>query len=358
MSDVKLETPPQSTLTERRVTVSEPCELRDFLKMELPRPSSIVGNKIVIPGGLTVFGAQPKIGKSNLLQQLALARADGQDWVGFPTTPGRTLYVNAEIVASEFQVRFEQMLSEREQPPRESVYVVTVLGRNCHLNTDDGKILIEKFIEQVQPDLVILDPLSHLLWGDESKPDNMKPFLHTVARLRIKYGVAIIVIHHLRKPQRDPRAKNDRPTAHDLSGSSLLYREADSIIIGHGTPGGGWIDLTFDLRHAAPPEIFRIQRGPDLWWSRMGKRSIPESLHEPLAHLLSEGLTYTAWKKAIGATLKCSDKTAKRRIEECVDKGFARKGKKARYELTAETRQAWEESETMRRFLEETPKTE
>src|SRR5262249_40509285 len=127
------------------------------------------------------------------------------------------------------------------------------------------------------------------------------------------------------------------PSAHDLSGSGRFYREADAILIGHGIPGKGEIELRFDLRHAAPPEPFSVVRGSDLWWARTDDPAIPDNLKPALKILLNGPLSHTGWTNAIMEAAPCSNATARRRIAEATDQGFATKGEDGGYRLALAT---------------------
>ncbi len=123
-------------------------DLVDYLEVEFPETESLVGNRLIIPEGFTLMGTWPKVGKSHLAMQLALNRAVGEPWLGFPTKPGRTLYVNCEIVHPMFQERFKDLLGEREKPPRETGFPATVHGMDAYINTPEGRKLTEGLIEQ------------------------------------------------------------------------------------------------------------------------------------------------------------------------------------------------------------------
>jgi len=314
-----------------------PHDLEDFLEMHFPDTPSLVGNKLVIPSGLTLFGGGSKIGKSHLAMQLTLNRAVGEPWLGFPTTPGRTLYINAEIMAPQFQDRFEELLAERHRPPRKTIYIQNVLGLNAYINTQDGKRLIEKSIEKVQPDLTILDPLSHLLLGEEIKQAELQKFFHVLAEWRLKYNTAILLIHHYRKRQRDNRGRHLPATIQDFSGHGLLLREPDAIIGLDGEPDGDTVNLLFGLRHADPPARFRIKRGSDLWWRRMEGLIIPTNLVPPLKLLLNGGLSWANWRDGIMEVEGCHERTARRRKVAAQEKGFVIEVN-GHYELTPEAR--------------------
>ncbi len=297
-------------------------DLVDFLKMKYPPTPSLVGNRLVIPGGFTLMGTWPKVGKSHLAMQLAINRASGEPWLGFPTTKGRSLYINCEIISPMFQERFQDLLDDRKKPQRDSVYLATLRGRRTYINTLEGRQFIEALIEQRKPDLLILDPLSKLMEGNESDPVVMQAFLQVISEWQVKYGVAIMLIHHFRKKPRDLKGKDADASIDEFSGSSLLTRDTDSIIVLDGTPGNNKITMRFALRHAEGPAPFVIKRGDDLWWRRIKGLVVPKLYHAALGLLLDAPLPRSKWIEAIGDIEQKSRKTSERRVRDSLEKGY------------------------------------
>ncbi len=329
------------------ITEPEVYTLDEFLAKHYPPRANIVGHGLIIEKGLTVTGAPSKVGKTILQMQLSQNRGAGEPWLGFPTTLGRTLYVNAEVIEERFQERWAMMREGHTAPAPGTVHVVSTLGHEVYLNTPEGVDRLRRYIEKACPDLVILDPLTHLLKGNESDPTEMQRFLHNLRTVRASYKLAISLVHHLRKPPRDPE-RLYTPSAHDLSGSSLLFREVDAAIIGHVTKDG-FLQLDFNLRHAADLNPLVLQRGTDLWWHPTQDRPIPENLQRVL-HLLSDRpLAHTDWKRGAMEAVGCSDATARRRIAEAVDSGFAIKTRDERYDLTPLGRRGVERSRNRER---------
>jgi len=298
-----------------------------------------VGSKIVTSKGLVVFAAQPKVGKSLVMQQLALAREFQEKWLGFPTEPGTTLYINAEIAEAELRNRFEMMTEGRSLLDPCRLHVESIMGR--FENMTGALDLIDGFIKGCWPDLLILDPVSQLLDGEDSSQDCVRPFLRRIDQFRNTYGVAVVLVHHLRKPSRPPRGSNRRqkPDMHDIAGTGLWTRNADTLIIGDGHPGGAEMTLSFILRNGASIEPFQIKRKVNLMWERQGNRLLPTELRPALIALnqLPQPAMYSQWTKAIVAAERCGDRTAKRRIQKASEDGWVEK-KNDGYSLSEDAR--------------------
>src|SRR5690606_17444103 len=104
-----------------------------FRSVELNR---VLGGGIV-PGSLVLIGGEPGIGKSTLMLQLAL------------TMPGKkVLYVSGEESEQQLKMRAERI----QQSSKAS----------CYILTETSTQNIFKQIEQVEPELVIVDSIQTL----------------------------------------------------------------------------------------------------------------------------------------------------------------------------------------------------
>lgn len=131
----------------------------------------------LVPGSLILFGGEPGIGKSTLLLQTAL---------GLPQT--KVLYVSGE--ESEQQIR---MRAER----------IGLHNENCFILTETSTRLLFKQIEQLQPDLLIIDSIQTMRTAViESSPGSISQIRECTAEL-MKYakesGTPVFLIGHINK---------------------------------------------------------------------------------------------------------------------------------------------------------------
>ncbi len=103
----------------------------DTLDEELNR---VLGGGIV-PGSMTLLGGEPGIGKSTLLLQISLK------------LPYKTLYVSGEESQKQIKMRAERIYPNSE---------------NCYILTETKTQNIFKQIEEMQPDIVIIDSIQTL----------------------------------------------------------------------------------------------------------------------------------------------------------------------------------------------------
>ncbi|MEH6657851.1 DNA repair protein RadA [Leeuwenhoekiella marinoflava] len=130
----------------------------------------------LVPGSLTLLGGEPGIGKSTLMLQIAL------------TLPYKTLYVSGEESAQQIKMR-----AERINPNAD----------NCLILTETKTQNIFKQIEEVEPDIVIIDSIQ-TLHSDyiESGAGSISQIRETTTEL-IKFAketaTPVILIGHITK---------------------------------------------------------------------------------------------------------------------------------------------------------------
>jgi DNA repair protein RadA/Sms len=130
----------------------------------------------LVKGSVILFGGEPGIGKSTLLLQVAL------------TLPKKVLYVSGEESQSQIKLRAERLKG---------------INSNCLILTETNTQNIFKTIEEIQPDIVIIDSIQtlHTDYIDAS-PGSISQIRETSAEL-IKYGketaTPVVLIGHITK---------------------------------------------------------------------------------------------------------------------------------------------------------------
>lgn len=130
----------------------------------------------LVPGSLTLLGGEPGIGKSTLMLQIALQ------------LPYKTLYVSGEESAQQIKMR-----AERIQP----------VSENCFILTETKTQNIFRSIEEIAPDIVIIDSIQTLQTDYiESSAGSISQIRETTAEL-IKFAketeTPVILIGHITK---------------------------------------------------------------------------------------------------------------------------------------------------------------
>jgi hypothetical protein len=190
-----------------------------LLQMEFPDPVWCVPD--LLPEGLSILGGKPKIGKSWLALNLAVAVASGGVALSERVEPGPVMYLALEDTPRRLKSRLLSVLCGSPAP--EGLYFYTSWPK---LN-EDGLTLLEAEILKREPRLVIIDTLQRIRPVQRGNGNIYGIDYEDTARLKAvadRYGVAMILIHHLKKAtELDP--------VDMLSGSTGLSGAADAIWI-------------------------------------------------------------------------------------------------------------------------------
>ncbi|MGB1043189.1 MAG: DNA repair protein RadA [Tenacibaculum sp.] len=130
----------------------------------------------IVKGAVVLLGGEPGIGKSTLLLQVALQ------------IPQKVLYVSGEESQSQIKMRAERLDAKNS---------------NCLILTETNTQQIFKNIEEVQPDVLVIDSIQTLHTNSiEASPGSISQIRETSAEL-IKFaketGTPVLLIGHINK---------------------------------------------------------------------------------------------------------------------------------------------------------------
>lgn len=180
----------------------------------------------VVPGllaeGVTILASKPKLGKSWLCLDIALAIASGRAVFGkIPVTQGDVLY--AALEDSERRLKSRLLKKGVRQAPERLTLATEWPG------LDDGCIAeMEAWADAVErPSLVIVDVLK-MVRGvtrqNESIYDSDYRALTGLATFARRRGISVLIVHHTRKMDADDPLET-------LSGTNGLSGAADTIMV-------------------------------------------------------------------------------------------------------------------------------
>jgi hypothetical protein len=174
-------------------------DVADLLAMSLPEPRFAVPG--ILPEGFTVLAGKPKLGKSWLALDLAVAVASGTKALdSFPVVKGDVLYLALEDPRRRLQDRLNKIFRHMGLSP-ETLRLSLVTS--CPQQDKGGLAEIDNWLQD-HPDarLVIIDVWCKFRPGRKNPKDlYQEDYNHgsAVKALADKYGVAVLVIHHTRK---------------------------------------------------------------------------------------------------------------------------------------------------------------
>lgn len=156
---------------------------------------------LIAEGSISMVAAEPRMGKTTLLVQLALCLADGREWLGHMVPrPVRTLYVLAEGSRHAFRGRF-RTTCESLGIDADTVGWHIQPASQTEFNLRSREI--ERLLSSAASSgigLVILDTLGYFHGGDEN--DNSQWKARVMAPLRAfvaRFGMSFILVHHYGK---------------------------------------------------------------------------------------------------------------------------------------------------------------
>jgi hypothetical protein len=313
----------------------EVIDAADLVGRAFPEEPALVGGGLIVPRALVVNGGPAKRGKSLDVLNREIRRALGRPFLGFPTTPGRTLYIQAEIPEPQLKQRLVLMLADC--PPAGRIdaetlrgRLLTVTHRGLFIDEPAGYDAVRRLIEQTEPDLVSLDPLARFMTGEENSARDVGQLINSLDRLIQEYRIAIELTHHAGKPSAgDPRTGGQR-----LRGSSALFGAADTVTMLDRTQDT-WT-LSFELRHAEEPAPMLLDRTPSLWFTPAGP---PEKLLTVARIVRDIALRFGALVGAIKTDMNVSERTAERMVRDAKKAGLVWQGDDGLYRHAVTHRQ-------------------
>lgn len=262
-------------------------------------PACWVEPGLLPPQGILFVGGEPKVGKSLLVANLALALAAGCDRAGFRVPARRRVLVcQFELPTPQFVARLAMMRRGMGAGADENLLVDTRASGHL-LSAPQGLNHFLNAARQARAEVIVLDPLYSAHDQDENDTRAMAALCQSLLRLRDASKAALIVVHHVRK------SVGREEIGSAFRGSSALHAVGDSYLLLRRPSAqlSGAVELRFQFRYAAP---------------------------EP-ARLL-ELDTHTLWFKAAGMAAANTAAPARKKVhQQDVTGALAGLGQKARY---------------------------
>ena len=215
---------------------------RTLMDRPLEPPNFVVDT--LISQGLHILAGSPKVGKSWLALWLSVMVAKGEPVWGMSVKQGTTLYLCLE----DSVLRIQNRLFEITEDAPDSVHFCT----ECAPIGQGLEEQVEGFLV-AHPDtvLVLVDTLQMVRPVHDATYANDYRDLSVLKRLADKHGIAILLIHHLRKE-----------TADDVFNVSPVRQPS----------AGRWIPVLLwwkigaaAVRRSSPASVVTLNTGSCLW---------------------------------------------------------------------------------------------
>lgn len=169
-----------SASTSKRI--AKPLKVKEIDSAEEIRMNTLDGelNRVLggglVPGSMVLLGGEPGIGKSTLLLQISLR------------LPFKVLYVSGEESQKQIKMR-----AERINPNNE----------NCYILTETNTQNIFRQIEEIQPDVLIIDSIQTLhtdyIESSAGTVSQIKECTAELTKFAKETGIPVLIIGHITK---------------------------------------------------------------------------------------------------------------------------------------------------------------
>ena len=205
-------------------------ELPDFETLAsvwnaLPELAPPLIDGILRQGHKMLLAGASKAGKSFMLLELAIAIAEGRDWLGWKCTRGKVLYVNLELDRASCLQRIRTLYDSMRIVPA-NLHNITLWHLRGQAESMDR--LAPKLIRRARAagfKLIILDPIYKALTGDENSAHEMAVFTSFFDRIAHETGASVVFCHHHSKGEQGQKTARDR-----ASGSGVFQRDPDALL--------------------------------------------------------------------------------------------------------------------------------
>jgi hypothetical protein len=167
----------------------------DILTTDWPEPVWAIPN--LLPVGLTILAGRPKVGKSWLALQIALAVASGGHALGEPVEQGPVLYLALEDPGRRLEERMTKQ-GWTSDLPAEFMPLDRFQRQIADLRDGGGERLARQ-IELRGYRFVAIDTLSRSVYGDQNDVAEMTLALTPIQEMAHAHNCAVMLVDHHRK---------------------------------------------------------------------------------------------------------------------------------------------------------------
>ncbi|MBM3956672.1 MAG: AAA family ATPase, partial [Gemmatimonadetes bacterium] len=207
-------------------------------------PPCLVEPGLLPPQGILFVGGEPKVGKSLLVANLALALAAGLDAAGFAIpAPRRVLLCQFELPLPQLLSRLA-IMRRRLGPVADQHLCVDTEAAGHLLSAPEGLHHFLAAAKAAAAEVLVLDPLYSAHDQDENDTRAMAALCQSLLRLRDTSGAALIVVHHVRK------SIGREEIGSAFRGSSALHAVGDTyLLLTRPAPPVPTLELRFQFRY-------------------------------------------------------------------------------------------------------------
>lgn len=205
-------------------------DLPDFEDMTdawetMPELAPPLIENVLRQGHKMLLAGPSKAGKSFALIELAIAIAEGRQWLGWQCAKGKVLYVNLELDKASCLHRVKDVYTAMKIPPQnlQNLRIWNLRGQTKPMDKLAPSLIWRAKRENFLA--VIIDPIYKVITGDENSADQMAHFCNQFDKVCNALGCAVIYCHHHSKGSQGGKRSMDR-----ASGSGVFARDPDALL--------------------------------------------------------------------------------------------------------------------------------
>jgi RecA-family ATPase len=181
-------------------------------------------------GAKTILSAEPKTGKTILLFHILKAVTEGGEFLGKPCPPTRVLYLT-EQTEQEFKRQICEIPGLIGNP---NFYVLLAEETPDTMKTWEDMIeFAEEYLEKVKAKILVIDTfggLAKLPPGGENDSATIQNFINKLNKLFKNRYLSVVLTHHNRKRNEDPRSSGNNLSMSSARGSSAFVGGGGHLI--------------------------------------------------------------------------------------------------------------------------------
>lgn len=265
-------------------------ELPDFMTIgqinAIPGRDDWLVEGLLTEDGLGLFTGRPGTGKTQLGLQLAGDLATGRkQFLDFnlPGTPKKVLFLSFEMSSYQLQHFTTHLVSSYREPELEQNLVIYGRGEPTYFTDEPGQRLVDAWLDEYKPDLVIVDSLSQAA-KNIADDDEMKELFGFLKALRRYHRFGLVFIHHHRKKANDAASRKQANTQSDIYGSYQISASVDfALDLEDRNDPEQMLDLNLLKARFRPmmQEPWKLRRDNNLYFTRDELSALREQQFDP-----------------------------------------------------------------------------
>jgi RecA-family ATPase len=152
---------------------------------------------LITNSSLNVFYGEAGSKKTYSALSMAVAVANGKEWLNFTTKKSPVLIIDEESGEKRLARRLNETMKGANCESSGQLYFISLAG--FKLDKKEDVRTIESEINKIGAKLVIFDALADIMDGDENSKKDVQPVMNNLRKIADNTDSSIILIHHANK---------------------------------------------------------------------------------------------------------------------------------------------------------------